>query len=106
MLHQKVTQLALGSDFTVVVTGDGDAEHRQGDSAVSSLSSQGQSTESWASPHIVTAADLHLGEENNNKNASAKAASTFSTAGSQLRNESALLNGVEADAQEQQQEVP
>ncbi|KAL8270965.1 hypothetical protein Esti_005120 [Eimeria stiedai] len=105
MLHQKVTQLALGSDFTVIVTGDGDAEHRQGDSAVSSLSSQEQSTESWASPHIVTAADLHIGEGNNSKNASAKAASSFSTAGSQLRTESALLNGVEADAQGQE-EVP
>ncbi|OEH78525.1 regulator of chromosome condensation domain-containing protein [Cyclospora cayetanensis] len=62
MLHQKVTQLALGSDFTVVVTGDGDAEEASECLAYSSATtSESSASKSWnSSPHILTAEDLHL----------------------------------------------
>lgn len=104
MLHQKVTQLALGNDFTVVVTGDGDAEHRQSDSADSAPSSQGHSTESWASsPHIITAADLHLGSES--KDIESKAEPSSSHVGTESHGYQPLANDSGSDAP-QREAVP
>lgn len=99
MLHQKVTQLALGSDFTVVVTGDGDADNQE--SNLSAVSSHEQAGESWTcSPHIITAADLHLQEEN--KCSESKAEPTPSSTGSKSAVDQALTNssGIEAPKRE------
>ena len=100
MLHLKITQLALGSDFTVVVTGDGDAENRQGDSVSSAASSQDQSAESWAStPHVVTAADLHLG--GGSKDVDSRGLPSASSADASPHVDEPLANGSEAGTPQQ-----
>ncbi|KAL8440341.1 hypothetical protein Efla_000229 [Eimeria flavescens] len=105
LLHQKVTQLALGSEFTVVVTGDGGADSRQsGPSSSSTSGSQEHSTESWASPHVVTAADLHLAT--NGEEVDAKREETEGGNGSDLpiHPEASLANGEEAAKDKQEED--
>ena len=60
MLHEKVSVLSLGRDYTVVVTGDGGADPQSSllESSTSGLPDPAR-TNSWEpSPHILTAADL------------------------------------------------
>lgn len=65
MLHLKVTQLALGSDFTVVVTGDGDGGSRRVGSNSLEVSSNCPSTDSLGPrpPLPPAAEDLRRSEE-------------------------------------------
>ncbi|CDJ47930.1 regulator of chromosome condensation domain-containing protein, putative [Eimeria brunetti] len=62
MLHEKVSVLSLGRDYTVVVSGDGGADPQSSllESSTSGLVDPGHSNSWEPSPHILTAADLKL----------------------------------------------